>query len=360
MDKNGTFQLPLNPKQPGPPPVADRTSSLPQPQLPNVSSKRPRDIILGEIENAKRQKLAGRASRDSLNQISDVGWWTQDKIMHHASSQELRAQIELLRTTPQKSAQALEDSTFELQVVLEEEIEAAAASRDMEVRKELALLEAAKIEKANINPNNLTQSTNTFLSITTEILFPVVGQQRDPAQQATWKTALFFRYNVLLDSNPSSMIGKGVKSKKALCKRPGAQAWCPVMQAYKTVNRRKAAHIVPHRLSQTGFEVFFGKDNDEHNASTWSLRNGMILDKDIEILFDRGVIVITPCSSDPRETDFETRVLRYESLDEDIHSGNSVNGCNKVRDLHGRRLIFKNKERPGKRFPLPDVLRGFI
>ena len=231
MEKKGTTQLPFNPKRLSQPPVVgDRTSSLPQQQLPNISPKRSRDTLLDEIEHAKRQKLAAKESRDSLNQINDVEWWTQDKIMHQNSAGELRAQIELEQTTPQKSAQPIENKTFELQAALEDEIEAAAASRKMEVRKELALIEAAKIAKEDIKPKTLDQSTHAFLSIATEIPFPAKEEKRESARQATWRTALFIKYNVLRTSTPSSMIGKTVKTKKALCTQSqGAQVWCPVM-----------------------------------------------------------------------------------------------------------------------------------
>ena len=351
MAKKGPGQLPYNLKPPGQPPVIrDRSSSLSGHQPLNVSPKRPREIILEEIENAKRQRLAAKASRDSLNQLDDAGWWTQDKIIHQASVEELQAKIELERTTPQKSAQAFEDSISKLKAALSEEVEAAAASREVEVRKEVALLKAAQLEREKIKHGTLTQSTNAFLSITAEILFPE-DDKRTKGEQKTFKVALCVKYNALLDTKPSSMIGKGLKAKKLLCANgAGAQAWCPVTQVYMEMSRRTAAHIVPHRLGQKGFELFYGKDLDEFNSSTWSLRNGLILDSDIERLFDEGVVVMTPCSSDPDETEFETRVVQYDRLNDRIHSGDSSRCCERIHELHGRKLVFKNHSRPGKRY----------
>lgn len=283
--------------------------------------------------------------------MDDVRWWTQDKIIHQSLVEELQAKIELERRTPQKSTQAFEDSISKLEAALAEEVEAAAASREVEVRKEAALLKAAQLEREKIKHSTLTQSTNAFLSIITEILFPAIEGQRKSAEQKVWKTALSVMYNVLLDTKPSSMIGKQLKEKKSLCASgTGAQAWCPVTQVYMGMSRRTAAHIVPHRLGQKGFELFFGKNLDEFDSGTWSLRNGLILDSDIEGLFDEGVIVMTPCSSDPDETEFETRVVQYDRLNDDIHSGGPGECCNKIRDLQGRKLVFKNNSRPGKRY----------
>ena len=351
MEPKRVSQLPIMTKRPGlAPVVGDRSSSLPQNQLLSVSPKRARDAILEEIESAKRQRLAAKESRDSLN-VKNLEWWTQDKIMHQASIIELNAQLELERTNPE-SKQQIEDSVTRLEASLIDETIAAADSRKEELKKQLALIEAAKSEENNITPSTLSQSTKVFLSIVTEILFPT-EPKRDKTRQATWKTALIIRYNALSGCKPSSMIGKTVQTKKEICSKRGvAKAWCPIMQQYLPVIFRTAAHIVPHRLGQTGFELFFGKDTetDNFNKNTWSLNSGLIVSSTIETLLDDGTIVITPCSSDPDEIDFETRVLNYEAVNEELAEQNLETGCQFVKDLHGRRLVFKNSERPGKRY----------
>lgn len=54
----------------------------------------------------------------------------------------------------------------------------------------------------------------------------------------------------------------------------------------------------------------------------------MILDDDIEILFDKGIIIITPFSSDPGETDLETpksRHILYPNSQECLLSPSFIN-----------------------------------
>lgn len=338
--------LPDTPKREEPPQIEPHSSSL----LSDRESTCIQHSLLQEaLDNVKRRKVDAKASRDSMKQINDLRWWTQEKLVHQASMEQLETEIQIQKTTPSKKSQAqVQAAISQLEAALDHELAAERNSRKEEIKKDMAFLEAAKLEGGNIEITTLSQSTNSFLSLITETIYPQLSssKQRSNDDRRAWKTALIIRYNLMEDHSPSQLITRSYDGKTEQCLNK-SPLWCPVLQVYRMSTARTAAHIVPHRLGQTAFELIFGKDSDGENRSTWSLRDGMLLSTEIERMFDEGTIVITPRSSAPSDNEFETRVLNRTKRNDRLSAG--VPGCEYVRDLHKRKLVFKNSERPGRR-----------
>lgn len=114
----------------------------------------------------------------------------------------------------------------------------------------------------------------------------------------------------------------------------------------------KAAHIVSHKLGGLTMRLLFGEDEESRGHT---IRNSLLLHPTVDSFFDDGSITIVPASDPPDETALVVRVLEQDEewLDKDsdpLPLSQDPGQVIKNRDLHERRLVFVNANRPAKRF----------
>lgn len=131
--------------------------------------------------------------------------------------------------------------------------------------------------------------------------------------------------------------------------------WCPILGTW--IETGVAAHLFAYMHGQDTMDAIFGKNK---KPELFSPRNGLLLAKQIEDVFDKGFLVIVPLLSDnptrvelarwvmrePRE--YMTRIIDPSSKLMDKR----VTLCSNLRfkDLDKRPLQFRNQFRPAARY----------
>ncbi|KAF7870346.1 hypothetical protein EAF04_004092 [Stromatinia cepivora] len=89
------------------------------------------------------------------------------------------------------------------------------------------------------------------------------------------------------------------------------ECWCVVSHSWGASKQRIAAHIMPVRLRQLPTGPIFGEEATEE---LFSVKNGLMLESQIEKYFDSCQLAIVPCLSD--EDAWELRVMDKHLLNE--------------------------------------------
>lgn len=134
-------------------------------------------------------------------------------------------------------------------------------------------------------------------------------------------------------------------------------AWCPIISEWFPKSDTRASHLFAYMHGQDTMDAIFGKTQP---PELFSPRNGLILAKYVEDVFDSGKIVIVPdlpnrlttvellawLKQEPRE--YRTRIIdtTWDQLDRKIHPITSLRG----RDLDNKRLEFLTPFRPAARY----------
>ncbi|KAF7927583.1 uncharacterized protein EAE98_005965 [Botrytis deweyae] len=118
------------------------------------------------------------------------------------------------------------------------------------------------------------------------------------------------------------------------------EIWCVVSHSWGKSNQRIAAHIMPARLQDTQMKHIFG---NEASDELFSVRNGLMLERQIESCFDNFQLAIVPCLGD--QNSWELRVLDKHLL-KVVHTFTNT----LFEKLHGQKLKFLNENRPRKRY----------
>ncbi|KAF7907418.1 uncharacterized protein EAF01_005004 [Botrytis porri] len=118
------------------------------------------------------------------------------------------------------------------------------------------------------------------------------------------------------------------------------EIWCVVSHSWGKSSQFVAAHIIPAKLQDAQMKHIFG---DEASDELFSVKNGLMLEKQIETCFDNLQLAVVPCLTDP--SSWELRVLDKHLL-KTVHWFTST----RFEKLHGRKLAFLNENRPRKRY----------
>lgn len=109
--------------------------------------------------------------------------------------------------------------------------------------------------------------------------------------------------------------------------------WCPILHRY-------TAHIVYVNVGEVTARALFGEEQ-EH---LWNVRNGLLINKELERLIDNGKAVILPLTNSPDENRFQFFLLTMDigrlRLNEPVE----------VHELHKRELHFQTDFRPSKKY----------
>ena len=128
------------------------------------------------------------------------------------------------------------------------------------------------------------------------------------------------------------------------------KVWCPVMQEYASNSpkpTRKLSHIIPPRLGEKNLCALLGYDMERKPMSDPD--NLMYLDTSVAAAFDKGHITFVPMAESRPGSgplNYKVVVVNRDTLNDAIEEGSSV----KWTDLDDRQLLFKNRNRPAKRY----------
>ena len=126
--------------------------------------------------------------------------------------------------------------------------------------------------------------------------------------------------------------------------------WCNVLGSWLPVDSVKCAPIVPLSFNTKDMAHMFGSDE----PPLTSRRNGLSLTKKIEMAFDNCWIAIVPVESvDPTPTEWKVVLLNTAEKDSTFFTDPLNFTDRKIwrwRDIDGRKLHFRNDNRPARRF----------
>ncbi|OAP54188.1 hypothetical protein AYL99_11723 [Fonsecaea erecta] len=174
-----------------------------------------------------------------------------------------------------------------------------------------------------------------MMAITDNLLEPAGSSyrkkhQRSGADQTSFKNRLLKAYNpegskLLTESQGSKLI------------------WCPVSGKEFGMKLLTAAHIIPYSIGETNAAYLFGVKPHEGSRIIWSEKNGLMMNEDLEKIFDDGRMVIMPDPTDDNE--FISIILCQDLKKVHCWAIDAPYGA-----LHRRRLEFRTPARPGKGF----------
>ncbi|TEY54131.1 hypothetical protein BOTCAL_0242g00010 [Botryotinia calthae] len=118
------------------------------------------------------------------------------------------------------------------------------------------------------------------------------------------------------------------------------EMWCVINGSWGKPSNFVAAHIMPAKLQDAQLKHIFG---DDASDELFSVKNGLMLEKQIESCFDNFQLAIVPCLTD--QNCWELRVLDKHLLKMDHYLSST-----KFEKLHGKKLEFLNDNRPRKRY----------
>ncbi len=126
--------------------------------------------------------------------------------------------------------------------------------------------------------------------------------------------------------------------------------WCNVIGAWLPSDAVTCAHIVPFSFNTKDMAHMFGSDE----PPLTSRRNGLSLQNKIEEAFDNCWLALVPVDSvDSNPIEWKTVLLNTAEKD-NVFFGDQLNQTSQKtwrwRDIDGRKLTFRNNNRPARRF----------
>lgn len=126
--------------------------------------------------------------------------------------------------------------------------------------------------------------------------------------------------------------------------------WCNVIGAWLPSNAVTCAHIVPFSFNTKDMAHMFGSDE----PPLTSKRNGLSLQNKIEEAFDNCWVALVPVDS-VESNPIEWKIILLNSAEKDhVFFGDQFNQTSQKtwrwRDIDGRKLTFRNNNRPARRF----------
>ncbi|KAI9641099.1 hypothetical protein NHQ30_010529 [Ciborinia camelliae] len=167
-----------------------------------------------------------------------------------------------------------------------------------------------------------------------QMVFQIMTQQSRPRYDMFTKSLNMFYSNWKSLENQTESLPSVFKDVGII------EVWCAVTKAWGPANQRKAVHIVPSRISIDEMCIFF---NFVDSKGAYSHRNGLILERQIQVAFETCRISIIPCTQGNKGLQvrvMDSKLLRCRHLEL---------GC-LFEEIHGRDLQFLSRGRPRKHF----------
>ena len=139
---------------------------------------------------------------------------------------------------------------------------------------------------------------------------------------------------------------------------PGqVERWCVVLGEWVPHSYTKCAHIVPKSFDTKELSYMFGVGD----CALDSARNGLILHDKIEGAFDKGWVVFVPDGSvESTPTEWKIVLLNNTIKDKTFYSPPNTDIIWRWRDIDGRKLTFRNTNRPARRYLYFRYTMGYM
>ena len=122
---------------------------------------------------------------------------------------------------------------------------------------------------------------------------------------------------------------------------PEGDLWCPISGSYHNKSFVKAVHIVPHRIGPEAVDYIFGNGS---GARLDTADNCVMMHATVEMAFDKGFFVLLPLDPD------EKPIKRWKIQMTNSSAALAEMGHNRLQDMDGTEVQFKNDHRPAARF----------
>ncbi|KAK5679126.1 hypothetical protein LTS10_008785 [Elasticomyces elasticus] len=337
--------------------VPVRTSSL----VPTTQAKQDTlgefsDIPAPELELTKHRLRADRA--DTRKNLKRLRHSSSEYYLTDAKSQAMDGRLTRLEMREDWNAFEQrdneghddEDTLFAKWQATDRYKELRARLRSSESLEAISKLQAERLDSNIGFPGAVKQGywVNFISSANGMDIKPRGGGGRDSSEQSNLRKELATAYNALNPEYPDD-----------------GELWCPVLSAlfnntYMEDNSMTAAHIFPCKFGTVQMEAFFGEGKAQELMSK---ENVCLLSTSIEKRFDRYMLGFVPdCNVRNLEAvkkwlngtqEYVVKVYdkEYKDMLVRIHPSVDTNSP-KLRfvDLDGKRLVWKNAQRPRARY----------
>ena len=124
---------------------------------------------------------------------------------------------------------------------------------------------------------------------------------------------------------------------------PPGRLWCPLTRHYWLADEMVCAHIVPHRMGEEMAEYIFGEGK---GTRLMRVENTLMLRRPVEKSFDKHAFVLVPVEgTDVSAPTLKICITNNDGLDRELGPNDAT-----LRAYNQRTLLFKNNNRPAKRF----------
>ena len=325
-------------------PIRESHNLNPPPPKPTQD---PEIVFKAETSQLKEKKRSAKASQESLNRLNNPDYWSLEAQIQSVNVETRKVGIKRRKTLRDLGRLNQNDDAFDEwlnnemhQIKIHESLEREAVDRKITIERNF-LMQAANAKKA-LSTHEFDNSTKAFVDLLM-LQFDISLKGRKSSDQKRFKIELCDYYGMINPLSDSEKAEMGFEEKKREYRN--RQVWCPVLRKWSTYQARAAAHIAPYRLGQTVMDLLFRKDEDN---TSYSVRNGLLLNKEIEEMFDEGMIAFVPSSDDPHNTNLKIRVFARDKnwLSSKIEGGDGLI----LGQLHNRELVFLNENRPARRY----------
>ena len=125
--------------------------------------------------------------------------------------------------------------------------------------------------------------------------------------------------------------------------------WCPIVHqdAYmeQWLNGRRSSHIAPKTLNMRGWVLLAVAEPGDR---LWWPSNGLVIDSYAGVSIQNLDFVTVP-SGGPESEDLEIHVLNERNLRPQKYFDKAGEPCSRTISFQGRKLVFKNAERPDRK-----------
>ncbi|KAJ5093164.1 hypothetical protein N7456_009025 [Penicillium angulare] len=291
--------------------------------------------------------------------------------LHVLKKRKVAIEAEIKKSKSLLKAQASFDINFWTQAAKVEDLEL----KDAEIRRKISIcssgLSESEWSKTNKDAQGIIEQIRA--SEQSKKIFERQIHKLEPVKRSRYFRASFMKFFT------TSKIGLGVQTtgtgkrdsrtqqefRRRLIQEYQAQhprenwLWCPIIGDYLDPELIIAAHLFPWKHGQINMDAIFGK---MHESELFSPRNGILISRRIEEVFDIGKLAIVPWLPDNNGFNFEAikrwlhceqreyqvKILdrKWDRLTHPISPHHPLT----FQDLDGRKLHFLGPTRPAARY----------
>ena len=277
-----------------------------------------------QLEELKGKIVSHKASIVSLNALVDPKAWEQE--IDVIEMERMREDTMLRKRRLQARSGQLSQENLDAAVRRAERNRAQAEETKAALTNQLGrltqILEGNKLMQAQSNEREIVMARLEHLVVQSVRKHYLPSGQRPSDGQRAFRTMLITEHQ---SKNPA-----------------GGGLWCPAIKRYLDSTLVVAAHIFPWKLGDELMRLIFGQDAPHE---VFSARNGLMLAKKVEQVFDKFLVAIVPKAGDDAGA-FQLIVDRSLYNQTVYEVGDPLT----YGQLHNSELEFKGKARPARRY----------